>query len=66
MSLGSESLAGLRILVVDDHDDSRDFLQQVLVHAGASWGESTPPDCSDSGQPISVFNFAGIRTKAHA
>jgi CheY-like chemotaxis protein len=31
-----ESLAGLRILVVEDHDDSRDFLQQVLLHAGAS------------------------------
>jgi CheY-like chemotaxis protein len=31
-----KSLAGIQILVVEDHDDSRDFLQQVLTHAGAS------------------------------
>jgi CheY-like chemotaxis protein len=31
-----KSLAGTRILVVEDHEDSRDFLEQVLTHAGAS------------------------------
>jgi CheY-like chemotaxis protein len=29
------SLAGVQILVVDDHDDTRELLEQVLSHAGA-------------------------------
>jgi two-component system, sensor histidine kinase and response regulator len=29
-------LTGVRILVVDDHDDTRDLLEQVLSHAGAA------------------------------
>jgi CheY-like chemotaxis protein len=28
-------LAGIRVLVVEDHDDSRDMLEQALEHAGA-------------------------------
>jgi CheY-like chemotaxis protein len=28
-------LAGIRVLVVEDHDDSRDLLEQVLAHVGA-------------------------------
>ena len=30
-----QSLLGVRVLVVEDHDDSRDILEQVLSHAGA-------------------------------
>jgi CheY-like chemotaxis protein len=30
------ALAGLRILVVDDHEDTRDLMEQALIHAGAS------------------------------
>jgi CheY-like chemotaxis protein len=30
------SLAGIQILVVDDHQDTRDLIEQVLTHAGAS------------------------------
>jgi CheY-like chemotaxis protein len=28
-------LVGIRVLVVEDHDDSRDILEQALQHAGA-------------------------------
>jgi CheY-like chemotaxis protein len=28
-------LAGVRVLVVEDHDDSRDMLEQALAHVGA-------------------------------
>jgi CheY-like chemotaxis protein len=28
-------LAGVRVLIVEDHDDSRDLLEQVLAHVGA-------------------------------
>ena len=28
-------LAGVRVLVVKDHEDSRDILQQALTHEGA-------------------------------
>jgi two-component system phosphate regulon response regulator OmpR len=28
-------LTGVRVLVVEDHEDSRDILQQVLIHEGA-------------------------------
>jgi CheY-like chemotaxis protein len=30
------SLAGVRVLVVDDHEDTRDLIEQALVYAGAS------------------------------
>jgi CheY-like chemotaxis protein len=30
-----DQLAGIRVLVVEDHDDSRDLLEQVLEHVGA-------------------------------
>ena len=30
-----DQLAGIRVLVVEDHDDSRDVLEQVLEHVGA-------------------------------
>jgi CheY-like chemotaxis protein len=30
-----DHLAGIRVLVVEDHDDSRELLQQVLEHVGA-------------------------------
>ena len=30
-----QSLLGVRVIVVEDHDDSRDILEQVLSHAGA-------------------------------
>jgi CheY-like chemotaxis protein len=30
-----DQLVGIRVLVVEDHDDSRDLLQQVLEHEGA-------------------------------
>jgi CheY-like chemotaxis protein len=30
-----DQLAGARVLVVEDHDDSRDVLEQVLQHMGA-------------------------------
>ena len=30
-----DQLAGIRVLVVEDHDDSRDVLEQVLAHVGA-------------------------------
>ena len=30
-----DRLVGIRVLVVEDHDDSRDLLEQVLHHAGA-------------------------------
>jgi CheY-like chemotaxis protein len=29
-------LSGLRVLVVEDHDDSRDVLEQALTYAGAA------------------------------
>jgi CheY-like chemotaxis protein len=31
----ADQLAGIRVLVVEDHDDSRDLLEQVLEHVGA-------------------------------
>ena len=31
----AEVLAGVRVLVVEDHDDSRDLLKHVLEHVGA-------------------------------
>jgi CheY-like chemotaxis protein len=30
-----DQLGGIRVLVVEDHDDSRDLLEQVLGHVGA-------------------------------
>ena len=30
-----DQLAGIRVLVVEDHDDSRDLLEQALGHVGA-------------------------------
>jgi CheY-like chemotaxis protein len=30
-----DQLVGIRVLVVEDHDDSRDMLEQVFQHAGA-------------------------------
>jgi two-component system, NarL family, capsular synthesis sensor histidine kinase RcsC len=30
-----DQLAGVRVLVVEDHDDSRDMLEQILAHVGA-------------------------------
>ena len=30
-----DQLVGIRVLVVEDHDDSRDLLEQVLQHVGA-------------------------------
>jgi CheY-like chemotaxis protein len=30
-----DQLVGVRVLVVEDHDDSRDLLEQVLEHVGA-------------------------------
>jgi CheY-like chemotaxis protein len=30
-----DQLVGIRVLVVEDHDDSRDLLEQVLEHVGA-------------------------------
>jgi CheY-like chemotaxis protein len=30
-----DRLAGVRVLVVEDHDDSRDLLEQILAHGGA-------------------------------
>jgi CheY-like chemotaxis protein len=30
-----DPLVGIRVLVVEDHDDSRDLLEQVLEHVGA-------------------------------
>jgi CheY-like chemotaxis protein len=30
-----DQLVGIRVLVVEDHDDSRDMLEQVLQHLGA-------------------------------
>ncbi len=30
-----DRLAGIRVLIVEDHDDSRDLLEQVLQHEGA-------------------------------
>jgi ATP-binding cassette, subfamily B, bacterial len=33
---GPLSCAGMRVLVVDDHDDARDLLDQVLTYAGAT------------------------------
>ena len=35
MDADAAPLAGLRVLIVDDHDDSRDVLKQVLTYAGA-------------------------------
>ena len=31
-----DQLAGVRVLVVEDHDDSRDLLEQVLGHVGGA------------------------------
>jgi two-component system, NtrC family, C4-dicarboxylate transport response regulator DctD len=33
---GPPSLAGVHILIVDDHGDTLDFLQQTLTHEGAA------------------------------
>jgi CheY-like chemotaxis protein len=30
-----DRLVGIRVLVVEDHDDSRDLIEQVLAHVGA-------------------------------
>jgi hypothetical protein len=34
--MGTSPLAGIRILVVDDHEDTCDVLQQALTHMGGS------------------------------
>ena len=31
----SETLTGVRVLIAEDHDDTRDILEQVLGHLGA-------------------------------
>jgi len=36
MSVQPPTLAGSRILVVDDHQDTCDLMEQALTHAGAS------------------------------
>jgi CheY-like chemotaxis protein len=32
----AESLGGIRLVIVEDHDDTRDILEQVLSHLGAT------------------------------
>ena len=36
MSDQPQSLAGIRVVIAEDHDDTRDILEQVLRHLGAT------------------------------
>jgi CheY-like chemotaxis protein len=36
MDASLPSLADIQVLVVDDHQDTRDLIEQVLTHVGAS------------------------------
>lgn len=36
MSDPPQSLAGIRLVIAEDHDDTRDILEQVLRHLGAT------------------------------